>query len=88
MPKLSENHRTEFKLKLTDQLEKQVVGFLNSREGGDIFIGVTDEGQVVGVDDIDSVPYSIFPPIFCGSYFHFQNQLLLELKLSMPIRCR
>ena len=56
---LSENHRTEFKLKLTDQLEKQVVGFLNSREGGDIFIGVTDDGQVVGVDDIDSVQLKI-----------------------------
>jgi len=60
---LSENHRTEFKIKLTDQLEKQVVGFLNSREDGDIFIGVTDDGQVVGVDDIDSVQRKVIDRI-------------------------
>jgi len=60
---LSENHRTELKLKLTDQLEKQVVGFLNSREGGDIFIGVSDDGQVVGVDDIDSVQRKVIDRI-------------------------
>ena len=60
---LSENHRTEFKLKLTDQLEKEVVGFLNSREGGDIFIGVADDGQIVGVDDIDSVQRKIIDRI-------------------------
>ena len=60
---LSENHRTEFKLKLTDQLEKQVVGFLNSREGGHIFIGDTDDGQAVGVDDIDSVQRKVIDRI-------------------------
>lgn len=56
---LSENQRTEFKLELTDQLEKEVVGFLNSREGGDLLIGVADDGQIVGVDDIDSVQRKI-----------------------------
>jgi len=44
---------------LTDQLEKEVVGFLNSREGGDLLIGVADDGQIVGVDDIDSVQRKI-----------------------------
>jgi predicted HTH transcriptional regulator len=58
-----ENHRTEYKLKLTDQLEKEVVGFLNTREGGLIYIGVADEGQVVGVDDIDAVQRKIIDRI-------------------------
>lgn len=58
-----EDHRTEYKLKLTDQLEKEVVGFLNAREGGLIYIGVSDGGQVVGVDDIDAVQRKIIDRI-------------------------
>lgn len=58
-----ENHRTEYKLKLTDQLEKEVVGFLNTREGGFIYIGVADDGQVIGVDDIDAVQRKIIDRI-------------------------
>ena len=54
-----EDHRTEYKLKLTDQLEKEVVGFLNAREGGLIYIGIADDDQVVGVDEIDSVQRKI-----------------------------
>jgi len=44
-------------------LTKQVVGFLNLREGGDVFIGVTDDGQVVGVNDIDIVQRKIIDRI-------------------------
>ena len=49
----SEDQRTEYKGTLTDQLEKEVVGFLNSREGGTIYIGISDDGKVIGVDDVD-----------------------------------
>ena len=38
----SENETTEFKRQLTDSLEKEVVAFLNSARGGDIFIGVDE----------------------------------------------
>ncbi|MFZ4084448.1 MAG: RNA-binding domain-containing protein [Vampirovibrionia bacterium] len=31
---------TEFKRELNDKLEKTVISFLNSKTGGDIFIGV------------------------------------------------
>ncbi|WP_225629978.1 MULTISPECIES: helix-turn-helix domain-containing protein [Cysteiniphilum] len=33
-----ENETTEFKRELTDRLEKEVVAFLNSAKGGDIYI--------------------------------------------------
>lgn len=59
----SEDQRTEYKVKLTDQLEKEVVGFLNSREGGIIYIGVADDGQVIGVDDIDVLQRKIIDRI-------------------------
>lgn len=58
-----EDHRTEYKLKLTDQLEKEVVGFLNTREGGTLYIGVSDDGQVVGVDEIDVVQRKVIDRI-------------------------
>ncbi len=37
-----ENSRTEFKIKLVDDLEETVIGFLNSKDGGIIYLGVND----------------------------------------------
>ncbi|MBR6067222.1 MAG: putative DNA binding domain-containing protein [Bacteroidales bacterium] len=52
---LTETNRIEFKLELTDNLdiEKEVIAFLNYREGGIIYIGIDKEGYAVGVNDID-----------------------------------
>ncbi len=50
---MNESHRIELKSRLTDDLEKEIVAFLNSREGGEIFIGVSDEGNPVGLADAD-----------------------------------
>ena len=44
---LQENNRTEFKSELNDKLEKEVVAFLNNREGGVPYIGLDDEGKPV-----------------------------------------
>ena len=54
-----ENDKTELKLELNDKLEKSVVSFLNSRTGGDIFIGIADNGEVVGVNNPDKVQLAI-----------------------------
>lgn len=51
--------RTEYKVCLTDNLEKEVVAFLNYKEGGTIYIGVADDGQIVGVDNCDKVQLDI-----------------------------
>ncbi len=53
-----ETERIEFKKILNDKLEKEVVGFLNTRHGGMIYIGV-DDGKVIGVNDIDKVELEI-----------------------------
>ena len=52
---MTETNRIEFKRELTRELdiEKEVVAFLNYREGGIIYIGVDDAGKPVGVQDID-----------------------------------
>ncbi len=54
-----EDVRNEFKVKLTDKLESEVISFLNS-EGGNIFIGIDDDGKIVGLKgNIDLLQRSI-----------------------------
>lgn len=56
---LQENNRTEFKAELNDKLEKEVVAFLNNREGGILYIGLDDAGKPVGVSDLDGTQLKI-----------------------------
>lgn len=44
-----ENSRNEFKIKLVDDLEETIIGFLNSKDGGNIYIGVSDDGTIKGL---------------------------------------
>ena len=50
-----ETNRIEFKRELTRELdiEKEVVAFLNYREGGIIYIGITDDGKPVENENIE-----------------------------------
>ena len=52
---MTETNRIELKRELTDELdiEKEVIAFLNNREGGIIYVGIDKDGTVVGVKDID-----------------------------------
>ena len=52
---MSETNRIEYKRELTPDLdiEKEVIAFLNYKEGGYIYIGIDDDGSVVGIDDVD-----------------------------------
>jgi len=52
MNKYFESERVELKEKYTDVICKEIVAFLNT-EGGDIIVGVKDDGTVVGVKKID-----------------------------------
>lgn len=52
---MSETNRIEYKQELTPELdiEKEVIAFLNYKEGGYIYIGIDKDGDVIGVDDVD-----------------------------------
>jgi predicted HTH transcriptional regulator len=50
---MTENNRIEYKRELTDNLEKEVVAFLNYKDGGVIYIGLDKDGNVYGVDEED-----------------------------------
>ena len=56
---LRESNITELKASLNDKLEREVVAFLNYREGGDIYIGVNDDGTPAELDDIDGIMLQI-----------------------------
>ena len=49
----NEGLTTEFKLAYTEDIKKTVIAFANTA-GGEILIGVADDGTVVGVDDADA----------------------------------
>lgn len=52
---MNETTRIENKTTLTPELdiEKEVIAFLNYKEGGFIYIGIDKNGHTVGVDDVD-----------------------------------
>jgi predicted HTH transcriptional regulator len=50
-----ENNRIEFKRELSDRFERAVVAFLNYPGGGEIIIGVDDNGLAVGLEDCNAV---------------------------------
>lgn len=56
---MRETNRIELKLTLTDSLEKEVIAFLNYREGGMIYIGIDDDGNIHGVENPDDLQLRI-----------------------------
>ena len=54
-----ENNRVEYKRQLTDNFEREAVAFFNYHEGGEIYIGIDDDGNVVGLSDVDKVQLKI-----------------------------
>lgn len=50
--KFKESETVELKLIVTDLIKKEIVAFANS-EGGTIYVGVSDDGEVVGIEDSD-----------------------------------
>ena len=52
---MAETNRIEYKRELNSELdiEKEVIAFLNYKEGGFIYIGIDKDGLVVGVNDVD-----------------------------------
>lgn len=56
---MTETETIEFKEKLNDKFEKEVVGFLNTNHGGSIYIGLDNQGKPVGITDIDDTELQI-----------------------------
>lgn len=53
-----ETETVELKEKINDSLAKEIVSFLNA-QGGVIFIGIRDDGSIIGASNIDDALLSI-----------------------------
>ena len=49
-----ENESTEYKSAAADSIYKSVIAFANTN-GGIIYVGYDDDGNAVGIDDVDNV---------------------------------
>ena len=56
---MTESNRIEYKQQLTDGLEREVVAFLNSHEGGIIWLGIDKTGKVTGLESVDEIQLKI-----------------------------
>ena len=56
---LQESNRIELKSELNDKLEREIVAFLNNREGGVLYIGIDDQGCPIENQDMDSMQLKI-----------------------------
>ena len=56
---MPESNRIEYKQELNDKLENGVIAFLNYRDGGIIYIGINNNGKVLGIKDCDIVQLKI-----------------------------
>ena len=84
---LGEGFTTEFKRSGTSNLGREICAFANAT-GGVILIGVTDKGDVVGVDnhnrlksEVQTIARSADPPIFVD--IESVNRVLL---VSIPVQ--
>ena len=87
-----EDEKTELKKELIDEVKSEIVAFLNS-EGGTVFVGVEDDGTVIGFkdsnikDDIDLklgnwIQDAFFPKPSGLINFFFNEDDVLEIQIS------
>ena len=63
---LFESEKVEFKSQMLEDLYKEVIAFANT-DGGIIYIGVDDQGNLTGIDHIDDT----YTPV---SYTHLRGR--------------
>lgn len=84
-----ENENTEYKSAVTDSIFKTVIAFANTN-GGIIYVGYDDYGDVVGIDDVDNVYTqitntirdSISPDVTMFTKYTLQNNNTILIEVS------
>ena len=56
--RFQESEMVELKAEVTDEIKKEIVAFANG-DGGKLYIGVADDGTVLGLDDADGVALQV-----------------------------
>ena len=56
--RFQESETVELKAEVTDEIKKEIVAFANG-DGGKLYIGVADDGTVLGLNDADGVALQV-----------------------------
>ena len=90
----SENERVEYKREYTDDIVKEVIAFANTN-GGEIYIGINDDGTPFPLADIDdtytritnSIRDSIMPDVTIFTKYSLNDGIIkisISLLMSFP----
>ena len=75
---MKETEIIEFKREFVNDLNKEVIAFANTN-GGEIFIGIDDDGKVVGLNDIENVELQ------CVN--HISNTIKPDISMFVKYEC-
>ena len=92
MSKYFEDEHTELKRELIDEVKSEIIAFLNS-DGGTIYVGVEDNGNIVGIKDNHSkdmidlklgnwIQEAFFPKPSGLINYYFNDDDVLVIKIS------
>ena len=84
-----ESENIEFKVQMTDDIYKEVIAFANT-DGGTVYIGIDDNGDIVGIDDVDDtytritngIRDAILPDITMFIKYTLQDNRVVKIRVS------
>lgn len=84
-----ETESIEFKSQFTDEIYKEVIAFANT-DGGTIYVGINDNGNVVGLDNVDKehtrivngIRDAIMPDVTMFVHFTIQENKVVKIAVS------
>ncbi len=84
-----ESENIEFKVQLTDEIYKEVIAFANTG-GGTIYIGIDDNGNPVGINNVDdtytritnSIRDLILPDVTMFIKYTLQDNMIIKITVS------
>ena len=84
-----ETEKLEFKSRFTEEIYKEVIAFANT-DGGILYVGVDDEGNVIGLTDVDNeftritngIRDAIMPDVTMFVQFTLQDNKVVRITVS------
>ena len=84
-----ETENIEFKSRFTEEIYKEVIAFANT-EGGFVYVGIDDTGEVVGLKDVDDeytritngIRDAILPDVTMFVHYTIQNNRVIRIAVN------
>ena len=84
-----ESERIEYKSQMIDDIYKEVIAFANT-DGGVIYLGIDDKGNLIGIDDVDEtytrltngIRDAIAPDVTMFVRYVFQDNKVIQIEVA------